>query len=91
MFWTPRVPRSEYTIRLRGSEEYHFKKIEIYFFCHQILIKIVSECNIYNIYMENVVLSYDRLKKKNKMNIIDYEIKDNKTMKKSDKWLFHLI
>ncbi len=32
MFWTPRVPRSEYTIRLRGNEEYHFEKIKNVFF-----------------------------------------------------------
>jgi hypothetical protein len=29
--------------------------------------------------------------KKNKKNIIDYEIKENKIVKKLEKWLFHLI
>ncbi len=28
MFWTPKVPRSKYTIRLRSNEEYHFERIE---------------------------------------------------------------
>jgi hypothetical protein len=28
MFWTPRIPRFEYTIRLRGNEDYHFERIE---------------------------------------------------------------
>jgi hypothetical protein len=28
MFWTPKVLGSEYTIRLRGNEEYHFERIE---------------------------------------------------------------
>jgi hypothetical protein len=28
MFWTPKVLGSEYTIRLRGNEEYHYERIE---------------------------------------------------------------
>jgi hypothetical protein len=28
MFWTPRVLRSEYTIRLTSNEEYHYEIIE---------------------------------------------------------------
>jgi hypothetical protein len=57
MFWTPRIPRSEYTIKLRGNEEYHFENWENKFFVTKSLWKIVSECNIYDSYMENVVLS----------------------------------
>jgi hypothetical protein len=40
--------------------------------------------------MENVVLSLWWIKKKNENNKIDYEIGDGKTMKKLEKWLFHL-
>jgi hypothetical protein len=28
MFWTPRVPRSKYTIGFRGNEEYHPERME---------------------------------------------------------------
>jgi hypothetical protein len=28
MFWTPRVSRSKYLIRLKGNEEYHLERIE---------------------------------------------------------------
>jgi hypothetical protein len=28
MFWTPRVPKSKYTIKLRGNEEYHHERME---------------------------------------------------------------
>jgi hypothetical protein len=28
MFWTSRILGFEYTIRLRGNEEYHFERIE---------------------------------------------------------------
>ncbi len=28
MFWTPRVPGSKYTIRLRGNKEYNFERID---------------------------------------------------------------
>jgi hypothetical protein len=31
-FWTPRVLRFEYMIRLKGNEEYHLERIEIYIF-----------------------------------------------------------
>jgi hypothetical protein len=50
----------------------------------------MKECNVYNSYMENDVLSLWRIKKENENNRIDYEIGDGKTMKKLEKRSFYL-
>jgi len=49
----------------------------------------VSECNIYSSYMENDVLDLWWIKKENGNNIIDYEIGNDKAVKKLEKWLFY--